>query len=202
MNLLTIASLPETLRGAIATINLAPGQTLFAQGDNTFALFVVETGRLQLVRYTSDGKTITFEVARPGESVGEAALLEESYPCTAVAEVPSRIIVYPKDPLRSALRDYPDLAADLMTMLVKKIQGLKVHIEWLNIRAAHKRVLQYLRYLAGADETVIDLDRPLKEIASELGFTPETLSRALARLEQEGIITRNGRSITLQVSAA
>ena len=202
MDLSILESLPEALRSAITFSDLAAGQTLFQQGDVAAAFFLVQTGRLKLVRYTSEGKIVTFEVVNRGESFGEAALLENTYPCTAIAEVASQVIVYPKEPLLAALREYPDLAEDLMTMLVRKIQGLKVRVEWLNIRAAHQRVLHYLRYLSGASEGVVNLDRPFKEIASELGFTPETLSRALARLEQEGAITRNGRLITLQISAA
>ena len=86
-------------------------------------------------------------------------------------------------------------------LLIRKIQTLKVRLEWFNSRSAHERLLQYLRFLS-ENQTVVNLDRPLKEIAGELGFTPETLSRALARLEQQGAIARHGRSITLQNSAA
>ena len=38
MNLLTIDSLPESLRGAIAFTNLSPGETLFTQGDDATAV--------------------------------------------------------------------------------------------------------------------------------------------------------------------
>ncbi|MDJ0712825.1 MAG: MarR family transcriptional regulator [Prochloraceae cyanobacterium] len=38
-----------------------------------------------------------------------------------------------------------------------------------------------------------NFDRPLKEIATELGFTPQTLSKALKKLEQEGRITRQDK---------
>jgi CRP/FNR family transcriptional regulator, dissimilatory nitrate respiration regulator len=40
------------------------------------------------------------------------------------------------------------------------------------------------------------LDRPLKDIAGDLGLTPEALSRALAHLQKVGEITRNQRKIT------
>ena len=42
------------------------------------------------------------------------------------------------------------------------------------------------------------LDRFLKDVASDLGFTPETLSRALIRLEADGLIARSDRIIILQ----
>lgn len=52
-------------------------------------------------------------------------------------------------------------------------------------------------------QTTTTFDRPLKDIAVDLGLTPETLSRALTRLEREGIITRTRLQIKLQnLSAA
>ncbi len=192
MDLLTLESLPPQLRDVISYRELEPRESLFRQGEEANAFFVVQTGRLKLVRYTSDGKEVTFQIARPGESIAEIALFAHTYPCSVVAEVASRVIVYPKQPLLSALCNNPDLAEDLMTMLVRKIHDLKVRLELRDIRAAHERVLRYLRYMAEpGEQRIVNFDRPLKDIAADLSLTPETLSRALARLEREGIITRS-----------
>ncbi len=90
-----------------------------------------------------------------------------------------------------------------MRLLIRKNETLMVQLELRDIRAAHTRVLQYLRYMAEPREhKVVQFDRPLKEIANELGLTPATLSRALARLEQEGLISRQQKSVTLHDSSA
>ena len=203
MDLLTLDSLPGQLRNAITHRDLARGENLFQQGEETYAFFIVETGRVKLVRYTTEDKVVTFQVAEPGESLAEIALFSDTYSCTAVAEVASRVIVYPKQLLLSALCDNPDLAEDFMAMLVRKIQALKVRLELRDIRAAHERLLRYLRYqVLPGEQNIVNFDRPLKDIAVELGLTPETLSRALSRLEQEGMITRTRLQITLQNSPA
>jgi CRP/FNR family transcriptional regulator, dissimilatory nitrate respiration regulator len=61
-----------------------------------------------------------------------------------------------------------------------------------------------LQYLAMPEQAnVVQIDRPWKEIADELGFTPDTLSRALTKLEREGSISRRQQHITLHnISAA
>lgn len=201
MDLLTPESLPPALRDGITYQELTVGQALFQQGDPALALFVVATGRLRLFRYTTEGKIVTFCVAQGGESFGEVALLSDIYTDSAVAEVASRVAVYPKQLLLNAMREHPNLAEDFMTLLVRKIQSLKFRLELRDIRLAHERVLQYLRHLAQPDsETSVDLDRPLQEIAGDLGLTPETLSRALAQLEQEGAIARYQRIIILRNS--
>lgn len=203
MDLLTLNSLPGELRNAVVYRNLSTGEMLFQQGDSASSFFIVETGRIKLLRYTNDDKVVTFPVAEQGYSLGEIALFAQTYPCSAVAEMPSRVIEYPKEPLLSAMRANPELAEDFMAMLVQKIQDLKLRIELRDIRAAHERLLRYLRYLAQSNqESIVNVDRPLKEIAAELGLTPETLSRALARLEREGKIARTRLQITLQQSSA
>ncbi|MFQ4141363.1 Crp/Fnr family transcriptional regulator [Chlorogloeopsis sp. ULAP02] len=203
MDLLTLDSLPPQLRQLISYRDLEPGEVLFQQGDEAIAFFVVETGRVRLVRYSSDGKEVTFQITRSGESLAEIALFSNNYPCAAVAEVASRVIVYPKQPLLSALHNYPDLAEDFMAMLIGKIHDLKVRLELQHIRAAHERVLRYLRYVADpTEQAVVTFDRPLKDIAADIGLTPETLSRALTRLEREGKIRRSRLQILLQNSSA
>ena len=198
---LTPESLPPALRDGITYQELTDGQALFQQGDPASALFVVTTGRLRLFRYTTEGKMVTFYVARAGESFAEVALFSDVYTDNAVAEVASRVAIYPKRLLLNALREHPNLAEDFMTLLVRKIHALKFRLELRDIRSAHQRVLQYLRHLAQSDSEIsVDLDQPLGEIADDLGLTPETLSRALARLEQEGEIARYQRIIILRNS--
>ncbi|MBW4498279.1 MAG: Crp/Fnr family transcriptional regulator [Scytonema hyalinum WJT4-NPBG1] len=203
MDLLTLDTLPVELRNAIVHRDLAAGENLFQQGDLALSFFVVETGRVRLVRYTSGDKEVTLQIAGSGEGIAEIALFSETYPCTAVAEVNSRVIIYPKEPLLSAIRNNPDLAEDFMAMLVRKIEDLKIRIELRDIRAAHERLLRYLRYQTqSGEQSVVNFDRPLKDIAVDLGLTPETLSRALTRLERDGMITRTRMQITLVNSPA
>ena len=194
--------LPPALADAVTFRNLTAGQTLFQTGDSASDLFVVETGRIKVFRCTSEDKLVTLELARAHESFAEPALFLETYACTAMAEVNSRVIVYPKQALLAVLGELPELAEELMAQMVRKIQCLAISLELRDIRAAHRRVLRYLRYLAQSqNQKVVSFDRPLKDTAGELGLTPETFSRALTRLEHDGAITRNQRLITLNDSS-
>ncbi|MEM7761587.1 MAG: Crp/Fnr family transcriptional regulator [Cyanobacteria bacterium P01_A01_bin.40] len=197
MELLNVDSLPAELQNAATTYSFATGQRLFRQGDRASNFYIVTSGRVKLVRYTIEGRIVVLQVVRSGESLGENTVISDAYTCTAIAEVESRAIAYPEPLLTESLRYYPDLAQDLITKLISKIQSLSVGLELLQIRSAHVRLLQYLQYNAALSNTV-NLDQPLKEIASELDLAPRTLSRALARLESEGRITRQGNSIDLR----
>ncbi|MEO1341301.1 MAG: Crp/Fnr family transcriptional regulator [Cyanobacteria bacterium J06635_13] len=198
MDLTVIDRLPEALKDKITTQNLGAGETLFTQGDEASNFYVVTAGRIKLIRYLDRGEASTTEIVKAAEALAEIALFTDVYPCTAIAEADSEVIAYPKQELLQVMRERPDLAEDFMTILVRKIQSLKFRLELRDIRIAHERVLRYLRHLVNfPQETTVVLDRPLKDIARDLGFTPETLSRALIRLETDGAIARQKRIITL-----
>lgn len=202
MDLSIPESLSPALREAITYRELAAYEVLFHQGDRAQGIFVVESGRLRLERHTREGKTVVFQVARRRESFAESALFFDVYPGDAIAEVRARVIFYPKQLLRTALRDDPDLAEDLIERLVKKSHSLQSRLELRSIRKASDRVLHYLLIQAQPGEQIVNIDRPLKDIANDLGLTPEVFYRTLARLEREGIITRAKQQITLHTSAA
>jgi CRP/FNR family transcriptional regulator, dissimilatory nitrate respiration regulator len=200
MDLLTIDSLPSLLQNSTTIYSFAAGQRLFRQGDRSSNFFIVESGRIKLVRFTIEGRMVVLQVVRRGESLGENTFVSNAYSYTAIAEVESRAIAYPQPLFTEALDEYSELAENLREKLIEKIQSLKVSLELLQIRSAHLRLLQYLQFktTTSDDQTVVNLDQPLKEVAAELDLTPRTISRALARLESEGRIIRQANSIILQ----
>lgn len=176
---------------------LRRGEALFRQGDPADCLFGVASGRLRLLRHTAEGREVAVATARAGEMLAEAALFADTYHCDAVADVASRVEVYRCDGVRSALRDDPELALRWVAHLARQVQTLRGRLEIRNIRSARERVVAYLSVAprAGAG------DRPLRELAVDLGLAPEVLYRTLATLEAEGAVVRDGRSVVLSESA-
>lgn len=203
MNFLSIDSLPDDLRHQVIRRKLAVDQWLFRPRDLARSLFIIESGRLQLVRPTLGSKRSVSQSAGPGGVLGEAALFAERYGGGAIAKAPSVVWVYPKEALIKALHAHADLSETLIGMLARKIQPLAGNLELRQIKASHQRVLKYLRRIETAPEderqetALVQFDRPFKEIAAEIGFTPETLSRALLKLERDGRITRTNDEIIL-----
>jgi CRP-like cAMP-binding protein len=74
---------PKSLRTQLRHRDLRAGATLFRQGDPAVAVYVIERGRIALVRHTSEGRRVTLFTAGAGESFAEAALFSEVYHCDA-----------------------------------------------------------------------------------------------------------------------
>lgn len=176
---------------------LERGEALFRQGDRARALFVVLQGRLALTRHAADGRPLVLFVAQEGDSLAEAALFAQVYHCDAIAQSSAIVAEIPKAALRRLLQDEPGVAEALTARLARQVQDLRQRLELRNIRNARERVWQKLLLSPlRADGTVI-VDRPLKEMAAEIGLTHESLYRSLAALEKAGHIRRRGRSIRL-----
>src|SRR5712691_5007404 len=173
---------PKSLRTRLRHRDLAAGATLFRQGDPAVAVYVIERGRIALIRHTSEGRRVTLFTAGLGESFAEAALFSEVYHCDAMAEVPSRVTVVPKAELHALLKLRGQAATRLMARLAHQVQALRTRLELRSIRSARERVWQALILAAGSGGRTVKLESPLKTMASEIGLTHEAFYRAIAAL--------------------
>ncbi|MGE5546509.1 MAG: Crp/Fnr family transcriptional regulator [Solirubrobacterales bacterium] len=184
------------IRDRVGERAVKAGQPLFRQGDVTFAIFAVVSGRIRLVRHTVEGAAVVLHVAEAGDTFAEAALFSDVYHCDAVAATDCRVEVVPKPVLLNLFATDPNASTAFMGRLARQVQGLRSRLEIRNIRSAEERVRQYLTLLAGVVGTV-NFDRPLKDVATDIGLTHEAFYRALASLARRGELVRDGRVISI-----
>ncbi len=113
-------------------VQLAAGQTLYVQNDPAECGYVIVTGEIALNRRVG-GQDMELDVARPGDVLGQAALITETTRMTAaVAKAPSEALRISRSIFRRMLTEYPDTAhaihqrmsADL-TQLLRDILALE-----------------------------------------------------------------------------
>jgi len=167
---------------------------LFRRGDAATAMFAVGHGRVRLVR-EEQGTEVIQHVARAGDTLAEAALFSRTYHCDALAEVPSRIAVIPREILLQRIERDPVLLRELLAGLAEQVQDARRRLWLRSVRPARERVWQYL--LLTSRGRKVDVDRPMRDVASEIGLTPEALYRALAGLKADGRVTGRGRELRI-----
>lgn len=196
MDYLTFDQLPSNLQNCAIYQNIGSKQILFQQGEATNSIYFLIEGQLRLASFTQ-AQIINHYFIQAGESFAETALFAETHFCTAIADIPSRVANIDKELFRQALRNYPDLANLYMNQLTYRFKRVKTLLELRSIRSARERLLQYLMLQVEPSSRTIVLQHPLKDLAVELGLSAEALSRSLSRLQQEGVIIRRQRSITI-----
>lgn len=179
--------------------HLKAGENLFQRGDPAVWIFFVVRGRIKLVRDTVEGNSVILHVAVSGSSFAEAALFSDRYHCTAVADIPTEVLLYPKSEVLKSLRGKPDETEGLVEIMAKQIQNLRSTLELRNIRSADERIFQYLLLQVDGKSNELNIETTYKDLAYELGLAHETLYRALGSLEKKGKIERDGRRIKIDL---
>jgi CRP-like cAMP-binding protein len=186
----------ERLFGRRPMRKLARGEPLFRQGEPAAAVFLILRGRLRMVRHLASGDRVTIHTGRRGELFAEGALFSDVYQCDAIAAEPARVRACGKAEMLAAIGDSPSIMLALLQQVTHLLHHARAMRGLRNIRSADDRVLQHLYLSASKDGTVV-FDRPLLEVAEDLGLTHEAYYRALATLARAGAIKRMARTIQL-----
>lgn len=196
----TIDMLPATIQAQIVWQDVPAGQIIFQERATADLLFFLVDGQVRLLHYTNTGQSVTHYRVEAGEFFAEIVLFLDTYACSAIADRPSRVAVIPKAALEIELRHNPELAMVFLAQMSRRLHFTKIMLELRSIRSARERLLRYLQImipLTGAGQSSIEFDRPFKVIAEELGLSAEVFSRTLKLLQDEGIIDRVQRRISL-----
>lgn len=177
----------------------APGEFVFHQGDAVSHLHVVWRGVVKLFRSTAEGKEQTVYLVEEGEPFCVCALYGAGVmPLGAVAMNRSRILHFRGDVVEAVLRKSPEVLLNIVRVLNTRLTSSFQMIEDLALRTMLQRMASFLVHavrIRGREVPRIVLSVPRREVAQILGTTPETVSRVLAKLEEEGLITARGREI-------
>jgi CRP/FNR family transcriptional regulator, dissimilatory nitrate respiration regulator len=202
MDFSEINQLPAALQAVAMYQHLSNGQVLFHRNELSQAIYAVKAGQIRLLHYTRSGQAISHYTVYAGEICAEIALFLDTYTCNAIAEEPTQVLAFPKQEFLNALQQDSNFATAFMMQLSYRLHTTKVMVELRSIRSAQERVLHYLRLLAPPEKNTVVLEQPLKNIASDLGISPEVLSRTLTQLASDGAIAREKRKIILLESSA
>ncbi|MBC8122010.1 MAG: Crp/Fnr family transcriptional regulator [Gemmatimonadaceae bacterium] len=195
--LLDLDALPEPLQTVTDYREFAPGQVIFRQDEPAASVYFVRVGQVRVVRHTRTGQTVLLYRVTAGQPLAEILTSNRFYTCESIAEKTTHILSFPKVTLLSTLQSDAQLASVFIKHLAGRIELLQRQLALRDIVPARERVLEFLLQVLPPGERSIALDRSLKEIATELSLTQETLYRVLARLERDGTIYRHRRTITM-----
>jgi CRP-like cAMP-binding protein len=176
------------------------GELLFSQGDPADRFFLVLAGRVNLFALSENGAQTIVEVIDQGQTFAEAAIFAlESFPLAAETAAPTRLLEIPARPFLRRLAERPELPAKLLASLARWQRRLLVEVADLKGRSPIQRLGLFLLARsaeASGQTTAVRLAMSKRELASRIGITPESLSRAMARLRTVGVASQ-GRDIVI-----
>jgi len=177
-------------------IRFLKGQVIYDEGDPTGTMHRLESGcvRLQVNGEDGDRQIVTFLF--PGDLFG-FCLDHRNTSAEAVSDVETTR--FPVQMVLETSTRRPQILVDLINRSNALYGELARHVEKVTHLAADERLLWFFNWLvrqdgARASPSLIKLPMSYRDIADFLSLKPETLSRAMKKLEADGYLSRRGRN--------
>ncbi|MBW7859514.1 MAG: Crp/Fnr family transcriptional regulator [Rhodocyclaceae bacterium] len=181
---------------------LEKGELLFQRGDPPHGFYFVVSGQMKLAVSSAQGNEKVVEIIGPTQTFGEAVMLmDRPYPVFAEALTSTQLLHIGQSVVSDLIDQDPGFARKLLAGMAIRLHTMVADVETYSLRSSTQRVIGYLLQqteTAGPGSKVqIELPTSKQVIASRLNLTPETLSRIFHDLSDAGLITVQGKHITL-----
>ncbi|KEO60080.1 Crp/Fnr family transcriptional regulator [Thioclava indica] len=189
----------DMLLESARAIEFDRGSTIFLQGEQARAIYIVAKGWVKLFRISPNGAEAVVGVFTKGRSFGEAvAFRHDIYPVSAEAVTYCRLIRIEASVFLQMIRENHEVTLAILTATYTHLHSLVAQVEALKARTGAQRVAEFLLDLAdcstGDCRVRLPYDKGL--IAGRLGMKPESLSRAFGKLKSIGVtVTRETAEI-------
>ncbi len=185
-----------------SAVQLQAGQMLFTQGDPAKSFFWVAEGMVRLFRATPQGDEKVIELVGPSRLFAEAVLfMGGRYPVNAAAQSAVRLIAFDGQSFKDWLALDAQRCFRLMAGMSARLHKLVNEIDRLTLMKGADRLLQYLLDHSDPDDTgreKVEWEAPKQVIASRIGVKPETLSRLLHKLTDQGYVELEGHTLYIR----
>jgi CRP/FNR family cyclic AMP-dependent transcriptional regulator len=181
---------------------------VFHEGDYGDALYVIKQGRIKIAKVAIDGREKTLTILKSGDFFGEMAIFDDM-PRSATAESMDndvRLLSINKTDFERLIIENPSIAIRIMKDLTRRIRQVNEQVQDLAFKDVHGRVASTLFNLLKTEkDTSKDPNREMlnslkmthQDLANMVGSSRETVTRALNRLQDEGIISISHQQISI-----
>jgi CRP/FNR family cyclic AMP-dependent transcriptional regulator len=164
------------------------GEMLLFEGEPAETLYFVVDGAVKVFKTSQDGKEQILQIIRPGDSFNDVPVFSGEVNLTS-AEAMGKVVLnmIKKSDLETILREYPQVAMNVIHILSQRVRQLVSLVEDLSFRQVTGRVAKMLLEYAGDGSG----DRPRltqQEMAAMIGTAREMVGRSLKSLEEDGMI--------------
>jgi CRP/FNR family transcriptional regulator len=183
---------------------LARDEILFVAGEEARGLFVIVSGSLRAFREGVDGREQVIHVERAGATIAELPVFDDQpYPSTVAAEEETVVLFLDKRDVKTLCLRRPQIALAALKLLAGRLRKCAELVEALSLREVDQRLARWLLAEARArgrrTEAGVEVALALtnQQIAARIGSVREVVSRALSRLQQNGLIAVDGRRVVI-----
>ena len=181
------------------------GEIVFSEGELCAGLYVVESGSIRIFKSSSGGREQVLSIEGPGGSVAELPVFDGgSYPASVIAIQDTVLLFVSRQDIHGLCLAHPEVALKFLRVVGARLRRLVGIIEELSFTTVRHRLGAYLLRLAQkegkqvAQGVEVILPANNQEVAAQIGTVRELVSRNLSRLQAEGLLSIDGRSLVIR----
>lgn len=180
---------------AARLMHYAAGDTVYREGAEVDALYVIRSGRIKLLNYLGSGRVRIIRMHNRGSIVGLCGLVHEPHSHTAVAIDDVTAHQIPLHVMKTITDQNAETSRQLIKFLHEYLHLADTWITDFSTGAIRGRVARLLCYMVETEENAEPCEVTLltvDEMADILGVTPESVSRTMADLKRKKILQSTG----------
>ncbi|MGF7436967.1 Crp/Fnr family transcriptional regulator [Lentilactobacillus senioris] len=196
-------SLPLSQRKAVAALvtqkQYEKNEIIYLAAEDVGRFLIVEHGQIKLATVSVNGRESITRVLSSGDFDGEPNLFGTgSRDVTATALTKATVCQINQADFQQLLTDSPDLSLNLLKTMSQKIKELELQRAVAKTSDVKGQLARYLLDTqASLAENPFKLPLKKKDIATYLGTTPESISRALTELSDLQLIQNQGGQVKI-----
>lgn len=181
-----------------------PGGVLCAEGEQSTHLFMLITGRVKILSVAGDGRELLLALRGQGDIVGEIAGESDGFR-TATVKAAGLVgsLIVPYNRFTQFLSAHPGADRAYRRAITQRWSEAAGMLYSRSVHSGSQRLAALLIDLAerhgtqGKDGTLITIPLSQEEIASLIGASRATVTRALSDWRRRGLVSANRRHLTI-----
>lgn len=182
---------------------------IFSEGDRCEGLYVVESGAAKIFKMSPSGREQVLTIEGEGNTLAELPVFDGGdYPASASAVGATAVLFISKRDFQALCLQHPEVALKVLKVVGARLRRLVDIVEELSFSTVRHRLAALLlreakqsgKRTARGVEFTLGINN--QELAFHIGTVRELVSRNLSRLQAEGIIKVDGRTMIVPEIAA
>lgn len=192
MNILNYLTKEELSK--IKTIEISKNSTLFFEEEKCDSIGIIESGKIEISTFLSNGEKVIYNTLLPGEIFGSNLIFSTDpfYKGNVVALTDSKIKIINENVLKKLLKNNEKFLINYLKFQSDFAKKLNTKIKLLSMDSAKDRMIFALE---NNKNNAIHF-KTVNDLADYLGLSREATSRTITKLVNEGIITYKNKTIS------
>jgi CRP/FNR family cyclic AMP-dependent transcriptional regulator len=191
------------------TSSYPSGAILFMEGEAARGVYILCQGRVKLLTTNSDGKTLIFKIAKPGEILGlNATLTGTAHEITAETLQPVQLAYVSREDFIRFIKENGDACLQVAQHLGRDCHSAYEVIRSIGLsNSVEEKLARFLVEWSSSGQATssgvrVKLALTHEEIAQLIGCSRESVSRSFSDFKRRRLLEVNGSTLLVQDKSA